>query len=160
MRKALLSAAAALALATPAFAADGSGGDVDAVLLSGLEVRLFDKESGVLTDDVLDENKSFSGWNMIIGEGGAPAAEDILILAPVVSLNGGVFSETPLRIEVRDADGALVASRDFGASLTGADGRDYKVLWLNDAACMGELTVSATMGLARQEATLNLMCGE
>lgn len=128
-----------------------------------LEARLFLEDSGELSKNVLDRKGSFTGWNTIIGEGGAPgAAKDIAIVVRVGFASpqqDGIVIDGPLAVTARTAK-KLIAQRRFTGILVPYRGSVAQVLFLPDVGCAGTIRVSATLGKQTSSAILHMDCGE
>lgn len=154
-------------LAFALFFAIGAGGagaeeiaGIGGVRLGEIEAKLFYYQSGRLSDDVLNRDQPFIGWNTIIGAGDAEeAADDLLVLVPIFA-DGEKSVDGPIELSVRDKKGKLLGRRHFGSMLTSSDGKAYLALWLRDVGCAGEMTFHARFREQRREATLALQCGE
>lgn len=135
--------------------------------LGDIEARLFYKETGRLSDDLLSRRKPFGFHNTIIGEGDAEeAADDLLIVVTIDSGKWGKpeenqkFIERPVEIVARGKDGKVLGRRVFPSVLTSSGGTERKALWLNDVTCAGDVTITATFAGQRKNATLGMGCGE
>lgn len=137
------------------------------ITLGPIEARLFYKETGRLSENILGQTEEFYFHNTIIGEGSAEEAADDLLVS--VEMSAGRFGtpddnhqfvEMPVTIEARDSQGRILGRRVHDTVLTSYRGSEHKVLWLNDVTCAGEVTLTATFGRQRQSATLVMGCGE
>lgn len=137
------------------------------VELGDIEVRLFYKETGRLSEDILGRKKEFTFHNTIIGAGDAEeSADDILV---TVEMNAGKFGtpednhqfiDSPVEIVARDRTGKVLGRRVHQTVLTSNEGVEHKVLWLNDVTCAGEVTITATFAGKSKTARLEMGCGE
>ena len=141
--------------------------DPEGISLGDIEARLFYKETGRLSEDILSRREEFIFHNTIIGEGSAEEAADDLLIS--VEMSAGKFGsaeqnhrylETPVTIVARDSRGRILGQRTHGSVLTSYRGSEHKVLWLNDATCAGDVTITATFGRQTKTATLPMHCGE
>ena len=155
-----LAAVALLALLAPSDTAS-------TVTLGEIEARLFYKETGRLSEDLLSRKKEFWFHNAVIGEGDAEeAADDMMISVKITTANPGTaednhkFVDSPVEIVARDSEGKLLGRRVHDTVLTSYAGAEHKILWLNDVTCAGDVKVTATFGKQTKTATLSLGCGE
>lgn len=116
------------------------------VVIDRLEVKLFYKETGRLSDDILSRATPFVEFNTIIGEGDAEeSADDILVVAVLSSgkwdSDNQVFLDTPLSIKVTDKTGKMLGSRIFDSVLTPEKGLESKSLWLENVTCAGDILI-------------------
>ena len=139
----------------------------DSVSLGEIEVRLFYKETGRLSENILGRDTEFVFHNTIIGEGDAEeAADDILVS---VKMSAGKFGtpaenqryvDAPVEIIARDSRGKVLGRRVHQGVLTSPEGIEHKVLWLNEVTCAGEVTITASYGGTSRSARLVMGCGE
>jgi hypothetical protein len=156
----------ALALAVPT-AVLAQSGPSESVTLGDIEVRLFYKETGRLSENILGRKTEFVFHNAVIGEGDAEeAADDILVS---VRMSAGKFGtaednhkyvDAPVEIIARDGRGKVLGRRIHQGILTSYKGSEHKVLWLNDVTCAGEVTITATYAGKSKSARLVMGCGE
>lgn len=137
------------------------------VTLGDIEARLYYKETGRLSDNVLSRGKEFLFHNTIIGEGDAEEyADDLLIAVPLSTgklgdpLASHKFIDSPVEIVARDASGKVLGRRVHKDVLTSYRGTEYKVLWLNDVTCAGDVTVTASYAGQKKSVKLEMGCGE
>jgi hypothetical protein len=135
------------------------------VVVERLEVKLFYKETGRLSDDILARAKPFVAWNTIIGEGDAEeSADDILVVAVLSSgkwdSDNEVFSEFPLSIKVTDSKGKILGSRVFDSVLTSDKGLESKALWLQNVTCAGDILIETKFNGKIKQAHVEFNCGE
>lgn len=145
--------------ATPSLAAEKE------VVLDRLEVRLFYKETGRLSDDILSKAKPFIAFNTIIGEGDAEeSADDVLVIAVLSSgkweANNQVFAEIPLEITATNSDGEILGTRRFATVLTSGNGLESNALWLQDVTCAGDVNIEAKFNGKIERANVSFNCGE
>lgn len=135
--------------------------------LGAIEARLFYKESGRLSDDILARKEPFVFHNTIIGEGDAEEYADDLLIS--VTMSAGRFgapedkhkgSDAQVVLVAHDAKGKVLGRRVHRSVLTGANGFERKVLWLNDVTCAGDVFITATFLNTRKTAKLTMGCGE
>ena len=135
--------------------------------LGDIEVRLFYKETGRLSEDILAQKREFVFHNTIIGEGDAVEAADDLLVSVVMS--SGKFGklednqkgvQSPVELIARDANGKVLGRRVHPSVLTSFGGTETKTLWLNDVTCAGEVTLTATFAGQTRSARLVMGCGE
>jgi hypothetical protein len=137
------------------------------ITLGEIEVRLFYKGTGRLSEDLLSRKQEFLFHNAVIGEGDAEEpADDLMISVKMSTASRGKaddnqkFVDSPVEIVARDAKGKVLGRRVHDTVLTSYEGTEHKVLWLNDVTCAGEVRVTATFGKQTKSATLSLGCGE
>ncbi len=138
-----------------------------AVQLGEVEVRLFYKSSGRLSDNVLSRREPFVFHNAIIGEGDLEEpADDLLVSVQMTAGRFGApedkhrYADAPVELVAVDAAGKILGRRVHDSVLTSLMGTEHKVLWLNDVTCAGEVTITATYAGQRKNATVNMGCGE
>jgi hypothetical protein len=144
---------------SPVWAADKE------VVVDRLEVKLFYKETGRLSDDILSRATPFVAWNTIIGEGDAEeSADDILVVAVLSSgkwdSDNQVFLDRPLSIKVTDATGKILGSRIFDSVLTSEKGLESKALWLENITCAGDILIETKFNGKTKQARFEFNCGE
>ena len=90
------------------------------VTLGDLQVRLFYKETGRLSEDVLSRKTEFVFHNTVIGEGDAEEAADDLLVSAVLSAgkfgrpeDNEKFVESPVVIVARDRTGKVIGRRSY-----------------------------------------------
>ncbi len=129
------------------------------VKLERLELREFVPETGEWRKLELSEPDRFDGTSIgwrSFAWGGA----DLEILVPVT---GQPETETgePLSIIVKSLDTRkVVISRRYTGVQIGATGRSYQSVVFREAACDGNLEVTATLGRQTQKLKLDLECSE
>ncbi|MEG3085640.1 hypothetical protein U1707_18520 [Sphingomonas sp. PB2P12] len=137
------------------------------VVLGDIEVRLFYKETGRLSEDILSRKRDFVFHNTIIGEGDAVEAADDLLVSVVLS--SGKFGkpednqkgvQSPVELVARGANGKLLGRRVHPSVLTSFGGTETKTLWLNDVTCSGEITITATFAGQTKSTRFVMGCGE
>lgn len=126
--------------------------------IEAIEVRLvYQRTPGRLSKNIVT---GFTAWNTIIGEGDAEEpADDLLVSVKLSFPEEEGNSEGPLRVEVSDAKGKVLASRRYGA-LFFSRKRTVETLLVPNATCAGRLKVTARLGKQVKTAEVALMCGE
>jgi hypothetical protein len=153
----ILSALMALALQTAAT-------KPPAIKLQPVRARLFYKETGRLSDDILPMRDG--AWhNTIIGEGSAEEyADDLLVTVEIKSEGYGDDAHTnasALEITATNRSGKVLGRRKFDSVLTSERyGRATSAMWLNDVTCAGEITIMARYERQVQSAKVVMRCGE
>ena len=137
----------------------------DNVSLGKIQIRLFYKETGRLSEDLFSRQEPFVFFNTIIGEGDAEEAADDLLISIVLDsgkweADNQKFLNEPVTLIAKSADGKIIAQRRFASVLTSHDGRETKALWLQDATCMGDVTITASFRNQLQRAQISMGCGE
>jgi len=142
--------------AAPALASEGDG-----VTIGGLRAHLFYERSGVLSEDLISRDPPFSGWNTVIGEGDAKEpSENLLVIARIDNKGAEAFLDEKLIVRVNDGKGAKIKERVFSGLLLAEHGAVHLPMWIDDAGCLGQITISATFRKQKVSAPLQLMCGE
>lgn len=142
--------------AAPALASDGDG-----VSIGGLRAHLFYERSGVLSEDLISRDPQFSGWNTVIGEGDAKEpAENLLVIARIDNQGAEAFLDEKLTLRVNDDKGAKIRERVFSGLLLAEHGAVHLPMWIDDAGCLGQITITVTFRKQKVSAPLQLMCGE
>jgi hypothetical protein len=135
--------------------------------MGDIEVRLFYKETGRLSENIMRSSPAFTFHNTIIGEGDAEEAADDLLVS--VTMDAGKFGtaeenqkyvDAPVELIARDASGKVLGRRVHKGVLTSERGSERKVLWLNDVTCAGHVTLTARFGKQTKTAKLIMGCGE
>ena len=127
--------------------------------LERLELREFVPDTGEWRKLILSEPDRFDGTSIgwrSFAWGGA----DLEILVPVT---GQPETETgePLSIIVKSLDTRkVVISRRYTGIQIGTTGRSYQSVVFREAACDGNLEVTATLGRQTQRLKLDLECSE
>lgn len=125
-----------------------------------IALRLLYETTGAVSDDIADPGSSFATWNTVIGGGDAKEpAHDLLVQVHLSVAQKQANVSTPLQVTVTDAKGRKLASKSFPA-LFFDNGRCVRSLLVPDAACAGRITVKASIGTAKKEVVVPLMCGE
>ena len=119
--------------------------------LGELRAFLLSNRTGQLSED-LSPPDSGGHWNRLF-EG-----EDIIITAELRT-DGEQFLRQPLRIVAR-VGRRILGQRVHNGILTSPEGRAYQPLILLNAACAGDIQVTATFGTQTQTETLQMRCGE
>lgn len=137
------------------------------ITLGDIQVRLFYKGTGRLSEDVLSRKQEFVFHNTIIGEGDAEeSADDLLISVPMSAGKFGTaddnhkYTDSPVEIVARDVEGKVLGRRMYKGVLTSYEGTEHKVLWLNDVTCAGRVTITARYARTTKTANLVMGCGE
>ena len=147
-------AAALLTLAAPAAAQPAPQ-----LKLESITARLLYTSSGALSDNIAPPAE-FTLFNTVIGEGdAAEPANDVLVSAIVTSRDAQANGTEPLTLVVRDEGGKVLARRVFDSIFV--DGaRSVSSVLVQDVACVGPVTIEATMGRQRLTTSLDFACGE
>ena len=143
----------------------GVAGPMDGPRLGAIQARLFYKETGRLSENVLGRTPEFVGVNALIGEGDAEEYVDDLLVTVTVETRDFSADDSrsypdPLVIQVTDATGKVLAARRFEGGLTSRKGSETKALWVPDASCAGRMRISASLRGQRRTAELTMGCGE
>lgn len=157
MMRSMLTGFTALSLVLPAPAAAQN------VELGEITARLYYKDRGELSEDLLARDPAFVGWNTVIGEGDAEGpAEDLLVAVTLalVDADDAAFLEETLELWVTDEGGGEVARREFSGLLLPYRGSVTSALWLNDVGCDGLLEFHARFRDEQKDAFVRLDCGE
>ncbi|BCW89798.1 hypothetical protein sos41_29650 [Alphaproteobacteria bacterium SO-S41] len=125
-------------------------------VIEKIEAKLFLADSGTLSGDVAS-GSGVALWNMTIG-GEGERADDVLIVV-TVKADAGEFIKVPFEIEIKGADGKVVASRKTENILIGASGLMSQGVYLQDATCTA-LKVTATVGKSTKATEVPFACGE
>lgn len=151
-----LSALLLVALAAPALATAP-----DPMRLGDIQLRLIYRQSGELSSDILRRDPPAVAFNLVIGgldEGGA--ADDAVVMVPVIGpKDSEQFSDVPVSIRVFQRH-KLIASRNFGGTLTQPGGSDWKALYLPAVTCDGRIRIEAVRGREHKGAAFDFLCGE
>lgn len=140
----------------PALAASGNEG----LTLGEVRAHLFYEHSGVLSEDLIARQPRFNGWNTDEGEGDArEASRNLLVVATLVNPGEETWLAEPVTLRVTDEIDAEVKSRAFREMRVPARGTLQLPLWIDNAACLGTVTVSATFRGRTVSGTLDLICG-
>lgn len=126
--------------------------------IASIEARLFYTATGTLSGNVA-EASGVSLWNTVIGEGQSGGAANDTLIIVTVNADAGAYVDTPLVVEITDADGKPVASRKVEGLLVGPDGKVSTGVYLPDSTCTA-LTVKAVMGKSEKATTVPFACGE
>jgi hypothetical protein len=137
----ILMIAAAMAVQDPAAGAEL--GEIRAYLLSN--------GTGQLSED-LSPPESGGHWNRVT-EG-----DDIIITAEIRT-DGQQYVRRPLNIVAR-VGRRIIGQRRHNGILTTPEGRAYQPLILLNAACAGDIQITATFGTQIRTETLQMRCGE
>lgn len=133
----------------------------DDVILTGVRAHLFYERSGALSEDLLGRDPPFIGWNTPIGSGdAAEPAENLLVVATLENPGDEAWLDEKVTLRVTDEMDGEVKERVFSGLLFGAKSRLYLPLWLDDAGCLGPVTITAAFREKKISAPLQLMCGE
>jgi hypothetical protein len=127
--------------------------------LGSTQVRLWYEESGSLSQDISPPAK-FEAWNMIIGGGVPEIANDALFTVEVLSGGHEGYTNGPLALTARKANGKVLASRNIRSILTSKKGRAVKGLWVPNIGCAGDVTFEAKLGSMRRSVKMSFPCGE
>lgn len=125
--------------------------------LERLELREFDPETAEWRKLVLTQPDRFDGvnWRSQAWGGG-----DLEILVPVTGEPGTEIGK-PLSIIVKSLDTRkVIIRRRYTGVQIGATGRAYQSVVFREAACDGNLEVTATLAGQTQRLTLALECYE
>ncbi len=155
-----LTSLATLALAT-GLSASALAAPQNGVTIGGLRAHLFYERSGVLSDDVLARDPPFSGWNTVIGEGDAgEPAENLLVIARLDNPGAEAFLDEKVTIRVSGEKGKKLKERVFSGVLLAERGTVHLPMWIDDAGCLGAVTITVTFRRQSASKPLQLMCGE
>lgn len=133
----------------------------DGIRIGAVRAHLYYQRSGVLSEDLVAWRPHFNGWNTVIGEGDAEEpAENLLVVATVVNPGGEAWLNEKLTLRVTGEKGRQIKERVFSGLLLADKGTLHLPMWLDDAGCIGPVTISATFRGKSVAGTLQLMCGE
>lgn len=134
----------------------------DGVTLGKLTAQLYYKDSGTLSQDVLNRKPAFSFWNTGAGEGDAKEpAEDMVVSVTLANASDdGVFLDETLELWVTNAKGKEIARRNFKGILVPYQGKVSNPLWLQDIQCAGPLVFHAKFRGKEVKGQVSLDCGE
>lgn len=139
----------------PAFATPADG-----VRIGAVRAHLYYQHSGVLSEDLIARKPHFNGWNTGIGEGDAKEpSENLLVVATLVNPGDEAFLNEKVTLRVTDEMDGEVKVKEFNGLLLPAKGTLQLPMWLDDAACLGPVTISATFRGKSVAGTLQLLCG-
>ena len=125
--------------------------------VSDIQARLLYEQTGILSEDITD-NQKFIAWNTVIGEGSAVEnANDLLVSVLIVGYDQHNLG-TPLIITVKDFEGRIVGQRTIDGML--AEPKTYRSLFLHDVGCAGVLRFEARLGPSVRSEEITLPCGE
>lgn len=148
-----------LAGGAPAWGHPKTAAAAPSVAITGIEARLFYEGTGVLSDNIAPP-ATFHGWNSMIGEGAAKQpANDLVVSVALSSDPPEASATTPLTVAVINEKGRTIAKRKF-RSLYFKTGKAVKALFVPDAACIGKVTIKATLGGQTRITNVELGCGE
>jgi len=119
--------------------------------LGQLRAFLLSNRTGRLSED-LSPPASGGHWNRVL-EG------DDIVIVREVRTTGEQYLEVPLRLYARVGRRTL-ARRTYRGILTTDEGRAYQYLIVPDAACAGDIRVTAIYGTQTRTETLQMRCGE
>ena len=144
-----------LVATAPALAAPDDG-----VRIAAVRAHLFYQHTGVLSEDLIARKPHFNGWNSAIGEGDAKEpAENLLVVATLVNPGDEAYLNEKVTLRVTDEMDGEVKVREFNGLLLPPKGTLQLPMWLDDAACIGPVTISATFRAKTVAGTLQLLCG-
>ena len=117
------------------------------------EIRAFllSNRTGQLSED-LSPPDSGGHWNRVT-EG-----DDIIVTAEVRT-DGQQYLRRQLRIVAR-VRGRIIGQRLHNGILTSTEGRAFQPLFLLNAACAGNIQVTATLGAQTRTENIEMHCGE
>jgi hypothetical protein len=131
--------------------------------IDGMEVRLFNTAKATFTENVLDGDRYWGGWNTFMGEGnGGYGRGDALVLvriAPVHPDNGYSYVDGTLTISAFQK-GKLLAQRRFNRIGLPSGEAASRTLYLEDIGCSGDIDIKAEYDDQIERARLSLACGE
>ncbi len=155
MTKFWKSSAAALAAFGIAASAQANEGNPR---ITDITAHMFYEQSGDLSEDITDDPE-FEGWNIVIGEGSAGENVNDVMVMVLVEADEEVYAESVLSITVRAGDeNELVAQREIDGLLL--DKTTYRAIMIDDAGCMGKITIEAKFGKSERSENITLNCGE
>jgi hypothetical protein len=155
VKRALIGMAAALGLVSPASAAPDSG-----LHLGEVRAQLFYQHSGELSDDLIGRKPRFNGWNTEAGEGDAKEpSQNLLVVATLVNPGEETFLDDKVTLRITDEIDQEIRVKEFTGLLIPAKGTLHLPMWLDDATCLGTVTISATWRDKSVSGALDLICG-
>jgi len=141
------------------FALPAAVGAADEGKIVSVQARLAYESTGVFSVNIAPPS-NFTAWNTIIGEGDArEPANDLFVSVTIRAARKHFNGSTALTLMLRSKKGRVIASRHF-KGLFFRDETVVKNLYVQDAACLGEVDVSAEYGAAKVVHSLALNCGE
>jgi hypothetical protein len=133
----------------------------DGVTIGSLRAHLFYARSGSLSEDLIGRDPPFSGWNTVIGEGDAKEpAENLLVIARLENPGAEAFLDEKLAIRVSGEKGRKITERVFSGMLLAEHGAVHLPMWIDDAGCLGAVTITVTFREQTLSKPLQLLCGE
>jgi len=133
----------------------------DGIRLRAVAAQLYYERSGTLSEDLIARDPPFTGWNTVIGEGDASEPSEYLLVSAVLANPGDeAFLDEKLTIRVTGEKGKKIRERVFSGMLIAHRGSLRLPLWIDDAGCLGAITITATFRKQKVSAPLQLMCGE
>jgi hypothetical protein len=133
----------------------------DGVSIKGLRAHLFFERSGTLSKDLIARDPPFSGWNTVIGEGEAnEPADNLLVVASLDNPGEEAFLDEKATIRVTGEKNKRLKERVFRGLLLGEHGKLHLPMWIDNAGCLGSITISVTFRKQSLSKSLQLMCGE
>jgi hypothetical protein len=116
----------------------------DGIRIGALRAHLYYERSGFLSDDLIARDPPFVGWNTVIGAGDAlEPADNILVVVVLDNPGGEVWLDETVTLRVSGAAEADGREQAFSGLLLGANSKLHLPLWLDDAGCVGAITITA-----------------
>jgi len=146
----------ALVLPAPAVAAAES----DGVKLEAVRAQLYYQRTGVLSEDLIVRKPRFHGWNTAEGEGDAKEPSDyLLVVANLVNPGAEAYVSDKVTLRITDEIDAELRVKHFSGLLISEKGSVQLPLWIEEAGCLGTVTVTATFREQSVSGTVDLLCG-
>ncbi len=156
VRSGLAALLLALVPAAPALSAPES----DGIKIGAVRAQLYYQHSGTFSEDLIARKPPFRGWNTGEGEGDAKEpSEHLLVVATLVNSGAEHFTSDKVTLRVTDEIEQEVRVKEFSGVLLPANGTLQLPMWLDDAACLGTVTVTATFREQSVSGTLDMLCG-
>jgi hypothetical protein len=132
----------------------------DGIRIGEVRAHLYYQNSGVLSEDLIARQPRFNGWNTDEGEGDArEPSRQLLVVATLVNPGEERFVGDSVVIRVTDEIHTVVRTMEHRNLRLPAGGTVHMPVWLDDAACLGTVTVTATFRDQTAKGTLDLVCG-
>ncbi|MEP0190556.1 MAG: hypothetical protein ABJP70_08035 [Erythrobacter sp.] len=126
--------------------------------ITDITAHMFYEQSGDISEDITSE-PDFTGWNVVIGEGSASENVNDVMVMVLIEADEEVYAEAVLSITVRAGENnEVVAQRSIDGLLL--DEKTHRAIMIDDAGCMGEITIEAKFGSSVRKETIRLECGE
>ena len=128
--------------------------------IGAVRAQLYYQRSGVLSEDLIARKPRFNGWNTSEGEGDAREPSDyLLVSADLVNPGPEDYVSDKVTLRVTDEIGTELKVKEFSGLLVPGKGALHLPIWLEDAGCLGTVTVTATFRAQVVSGTLDLICG-